>query len=117
MLIGTIKEKKFNDNYYIYLNNKGSYNELSIIHVNNDVIESLSKEKAKSLLNTLLSSKLAFSEKLGDYEIYLDEASNKRYFKNGIEDYFLFFAKNGIDDVKLLTKKSKKNNYSKSYTK
>ena len=41
MLIGTIKEKKFNDNYYIYLNNKGSYNELSIIHVNNDVIESL----------------------------------------------------------------------------
>ena len=115
MLIGTIKEKKFNDNYYIYLNNKGSYNELSIIHVNNDVIESLSKEKAKSLLNTLLSSKLAFCEKIGDYEIYLDEASNKRFFKNGIEDYFLFFAKNGIDDVKLLTKKSKKNNYSKSY--
>ena len=115
MLIGIIKEKKFDDNYYIYLNNKGSYNELSIIHVNNDVIESLSKEQAKTLLNTLLSSKLTFSEKLGDYEIYLDEANNKRYFKEGKEDYFMFLSKNGIDAVKLLTKKSKINNNSKSY--
>ena len=111
MLIGIVKEEKFNDSYYIYLNNK----ELSVIHTNKDVIEPLTSEKAKTLLNTLLSSKLTFNKKLGDYEIYLDEASNKRYFKNGKEDYFLFFAKNGVDAVKLLTKKSKTNKNSKAY--
>lgn len=115
MLIGIIKEKKFNDNYYIYLNDKVGYNELSIIHVNNDVIEPLPREKAKGLLNTLLSSKLTFREKIGDYKIYLDEANNKRYFKNGNEDYFLFFTKNGLDAVKLKNTKSKVNNNSKCY--
>lgn len=111
MLIGIIKEERFNDSYYIYLNNR----ELSVVHTNKDLIEPLTSEKAKTLLNNLLSSKLTFNKKLGDYEIYLDEASNKRYFKNGKEDYFLFFAKNGVDAVKLLTKKSKANNNSKTY--
>jgi hypothetical protein len=115
MLVGIIKEEKYNDNYYIYLNSKGNYNELSIIHVNNDIIEPLPRAKAKILLKTLLSSKLTFSEKLGDYEIYLDEANNKRYFKNGNENYFLFFKKNGVEAVKCITKKSKSNINSKSY--
>lgn len=115
MLIGIIKEEKFNDNYYIYLDNKSSYNELSITRVNNDIVEPLSKEKAVTLLHALLSSKLTYSKKLGDYEVYLDEAGNKRYFKNGIENYYLFFTKNGIDAVKLLTKESKINCNSKTY--
>ena len=107
MLIGIIKEKQYDDNYYIHLNKKDDYNELSIIHVNNDIIEFLPRNKAKDLLKTLLSSRITYKEKENDYDIYLDEANNKRYFKNGKENYFMFLEHNGLDAVKYITKKSK----------
>ena len=107
MLAGIINEETTNNSYYIHLDKKDSYSEFSIVHVNDTIIETLSKNDAISLILKLLSSELTFKEKENDYDIYLDEANNKRYFKNGNENYFLFFKKNGVDAVKCITKKSK----------
>ena len=110
MLIGIIKNNTNNEDYYIHLNIKNDINELSITHVGNQIIESLPLEKAKNLLKTILSSKLTFKEKEEDYDIYLDEANNKRYFKNGKENIFMFLENNGVDAISYFAETSKKNN-------
>ena len=108
MLIGTIKEETKNDNYYIHLDKKDNINEVYIVHINNDNIEVLDKDKIKDLFKTLLSSKLSFLEKENDYDVYLDEANNKRYFKDGIENFFMFLENNGVSAVNYIGITSKK---------
>ena len=108
MLIGTIKEETRNDNYYIHLDKKDNINEVYIVHINNDNIEVLDKDKIKDLFKTLLSSKLSFLEKENDYDVYLDEANNKRYFKDGIENFFMFLENNGVSAVNYIGITSKK---------
>ena len=38
-------------------------------------------------------------ENYNDYEVYIDRANNKRYFKNGIEDFMMFYDNNGKEAV------------------
>ena len=109
MLVGIINNETINEHYFIHLDKIDNYNELSIIHVNNTTTEYLSKENAIDLLKTLLSSKLTFKEKENDYDIYLDEANNKRYFKNGKENYFKFLINNGEEAIYYMDKINKKN--------
>ena len=109
MLVGIINNETINEHYFIHLDKIDNYNELSIIHVNNATTEYLSKENAIDLLKTLLSSKLTFKGKENDYDIYLDEANNKRYLKNGKENYFKFLINNGEEAIYYVDKINKKN--------
>ncbi len=110
MLAGIINEETTNNSYYIHLDKKDSYSEFSIVHVNDTIIETLSKNDAISLILKLLSSELTFKEKENDYDIYLDEAGNKRYFKDGVENYFKFIENNGVDAICYINKINKKDN-------
>lgn len=107
MLIGIIKNHNNNRNYYVHLTEEDNINKLSIVETTKDKVEALDINDAKVLLKTLLSSKLTYKEKYNDYDVYLDEANNKRYFKNGIENYFMFLENNGVSAIKCFNKSSK----------
>lgn len=95
MLAGIIKEE--NNDYYIHINKENNQNILDIIRVDNNSISHLNKNEIIKLVCELLISKLTFKEKSNGYDIYLDEANNKRYFKNGKEDYQMFLLNNGVN--------------------
>ena len=117
MLIGIIRETSHNDNYYIHFDNTKSPNELTFIHTNEETIETLDKEQIRNLIKTILSSNLTYKEKYNDYDIYLDEANNKRYFKNGTEDFFMFIKNNGVSAIRYIEKIDKKeNHYPRKYS-
>ena len=97
MLAGIIQEKE--NHYYIYIEEEKDKNTISVIHSNKENTKCLNEEEAKELLKTILSSALTYQEKQGEYDVYLDEADNKRYFKNGKENYNLFFENNGISAI------------------
>lgn len=97
MLAGIIQEKE--NHYYIYIEEEKNKNTISVIHTNKDKTKCLTEEEAKELLKTILSSALTYHEKQGEYDVYLDESDNKRYFKNGKENYNLFFENNGISAI------------------
>lgn len=108
MLLGIIKDQTNNIEYYIDSENKDKYYEISVTKVTNNTSQLLSKEEIRSLLKTIFSSKLTYKEKYNDYDVYLDEANNKRYFKNGIENLFMFIENNGIDAISCFEKIDKK---------
>ena len=115
MLIGIIKNETSNVSYYINLDKKETYNELFIIEATKDTIRALNKTEAINLLKTILSSKLTYKEKYNDYDLYLDEANNKRYFKNGQENYFMFLENNGVSAIRCFDKKNKIGLNTKAY--
>ena len=100
MLLGIIKDTTNKNNYYINYKN----NEVNILKVNDDSIKALNRDQIRSLIKTLLSSKLTYKEKYNGYDIYLDEANNKRYIKDGIEDFFMFLENNGESAINCLGK-------------
>lgn len=104
MLLGIIRDKTNNIEYYIDSEKKDNYCEIGITRVDNSTVKMLNIDETKELFKTILSSKLTFKEHLNDYDIYLDEANNKRYFKNGIEDYFMFINNNGVDAINYIEK-------------
>lgn len=100
MVLGIIKDTTHKNDYYINYDS----NEVSIIKVNNYSVEILNKEDIKNLVGTLLNSKLTFKEKYNDYDIYLDEANNTRYFKDGREVLSMFLKNNGVSAINCLGK-------------
>lgn len=108
MLLGIIRDKTNNIEYHVDSETKDNYTELSITRVDNDTIRLLSKEEFLNLLQTIFSSKLTYKEKYKDYDVYYDEANNRRYFKNGKEDLLMFIENNGFDAVNYYEKSSTK---------
>lgn len=108
MLLGIIRDKTNNIEYHVDSETKDNYTELSITRVDNNTIRLLSKEEFLSLLQTLFSSNLTYKEKYKDYDVYYDEANNRRYFKNGKEDLLMFMENNGLDALNYFEKSSKK---------
>lgn len=103
-----IREETNQDNYYIHL--EESNNTIKAVHTKQNIIEELSLNDIKKLLKTILSSKLTYKERYNEYDVYLDEANNKRYFKNGIENLLMFFENNGISAIDSIEKIDKKEN-------
>ena len=93
MLAAIINEK--DNNYYLNIEDDNDTKKVYVIHTYKDKTRCLSKEEAINLFNTIMSSKLTYKEKNGEYDVYLDEANNERYFKDGKEDINLLFEKNG----------------------
>lgn len=97
MLVGIIKEK--NNTYYINLENQNNNKYISIVHTNKNNINTLTKTECQNLIKELFSSILRYKEKYNEYDVYLDAANNKRYYKNGLEDLSLFFNNNGKNAI------------------
>ena len=107
MLLGIIKNQNNNSSYYIHLDKENDYNKLYIIETTKDTVRALNRQEAISIIKTILSSKLTYKEKYNDYDVYLDETNNKRYFKNGKENYFMFLKNNGVSAIKCYEGKNK----------
>ena len=108
MLLGIIRDTTNNIEYYIDSEKKDNTTEISFTAVNNGIIKELSKKEIIKLIKTIFSSKLTFKEKYNEYDVYLDETNNKRYFKNGREDLFMFLENNGVSAINCIEKISKK---------
>ncbi|MBQ6477500.1 MAG: hypothetical protein IJI43_03605 [Bacilli bacterium] len=82
-----------NDNYYLETNDN-SYN---IVLSNNSETRILTEVEAKQLLDNIFGGKKTFKEKCDGYDVYIDESGNKRFFKDGREDFEKFYYTNGED--------------------
>ena len=101
MRIGIIKYE--NNDYYIDLEN----NNISVTKISNREVTSLKIEEFAELIKEIFDSNLKFKKKVLDYEIFVDEIGNERYFKDGKEDLRLFFVANGKDALLFNDKKPK----------
>ena len=75
----------------IYINSKN--NKITCNLVNNNGITHLDYFDFSSLFNT----NKRYIESSNGYDIYIDESNLKRYYKDGIEDFNMFYLNNGID--------------------
>ena len=82
-------------NYKFYIEN-GEY---WVTYADNEYIHYLTEEEVKDLFKIVFSSQLNYSHQENGYEIYLDPVGNKRYFKDGKDDYILFFRNNGTSGI------------------
>ena len=93
--------------YIFYIKN----DEYWVTYADNEYNHYLTEEETKELLKFVFSTEINYSHNENGYEIYLDKMGNKRYFKDGKEDYGLFFLNNGesallsIEDEKTNEKK------------
>ena len=81
--------------YKIYLEN----NKIWVKKLTNEGVKYLNKDEINKLINDVLSSKKTFIKNENGYDIFLDEECNKRFLKNGIEDFKLFFLNNGVNAI------------------
>ena len=102
MLAGIIQDDK--NDYYIHLNNVNSKYELDIVKISGFNEVHLTKEEIHKLVKETFASKMTFKKETNNYKIYIDEAGNERFFKDGVEDYKLLFLKNGKDAVRYIKK-------------
>ena len=94
MLIGTIRDKVDKNNYYIELDETSS--QYQVICTNHTHTYLLNEMEVKSLMNHLFNSDLTYLYSKDHYDIYLDNSNNKRYLKEGKEDFQKFFENNGV---------------------
>ncbi len=97
MLIGTIRDKKDKNNYYIELDEKSS--KYQVICTNNSNTYLLNEIEVKTLINNIFNSELTYLYSKDNYEIYLDNSNNKRYLKEEKEDFQKFFENNGVSCI------------------
>ena len=87
---------KADSGYYNFYSIDNTY---YVTHTNTERIRTLDKEEIQGLLNYVFSSEMTYSHDENDYQIYIDEMNNKRYFRNGKEDFIKFIYNNGISAV------------------
>ena len=87
---------KTDSGYYNFYSIDNTY---YVTHTNTERIRTLDKEEIQGLLNYVFSSEMTYSHDENDYQIYIDEMNNKRYFRNGKEDFIKFIYNNGISAV------------------
>lgn len=97
MLAAIINEK--DNNYYLNVEEENNTKIINVIYSKKNKTRCLREQEAILLLKTILSSSLTYKEKDGEYDVYLDEADNKRYFKDGKEDFKKFFYNNGVSAI------------------
>lgn len=97
-MLGCIIKQKRN-NYYIYVKEKNNTAMISVVFSDGKRTKLLRKEEAKILFKMILSSKITYKESRDGYDVYLDEAGNKRFYKDGIENYSMFFYNNGVSAI------------------
>lgn len=115
MLVGMINQKK--NTFYIYMKEDQEKTAVTIVLENGKIARLLNEEEAKYLLNTILVSKIEYKESKEGYDIYIDEAGNQRFYKDGKEDYLMFFYNNGISAIENEIKTNEDKNKTKEIAK
>ncbi len=111
MIISMIRENK--NNYYINLEIKNDTYYYNAVCTNKESTFYMNKEEISDLFRRIFKSNLSFLRKEGEYDLYLDEANNKRYFKDGKENLLLFLEKNGTPAIMYNSAKEENSKFSK----
>ena len=101
----TIGAKRF---YFEMKNNKKEY---KVTLTDKGHLKTLTQYEVDKLFEFIFSGAKKYSHKENGYTVYVDEVNNKRYYKDGKEDYSLFFINNG-SDATLYQEKNKNTNNS-----
>ena len=94
MLVGIITEET--KEYYIFTDSDNSF---YMREINGNKAKNLDLNDSLKTLRQLFISNLTFYKKENENYIFIDESGYKRFFKNGIEDFYLFFENNGTNAV------------------
>lgn len=97
MNIAIIKNEE--NNYYVKLKTIDEALQCSVVCASDQKIYYMDELEIKKLFSDMFSGDLKYLYTANNIKIYEDEAGNKRYFKNGIEDYYKFFKYNGKNAI------------------
>lgn len=97
MLVGILKQDS--NVFYVYLKENDKKIEVCVVLSDEKQTRILNKDEAVFMLKKILSSKTEYKETKDGYDIYIDEAGNKRFYKNGTEDYLMFYKNNGVSAI------------------
>ena len=98
MLVAIVRINK--DNYYINLESRNDEFYYNVVLANNNVTRSLNEVEAKELIRSLMScTNKKFDRHENGYDIYIDSIGNQRFFKNGRENFLMFYKNNGRSAV------------------
>jgi hypothetical protein len=91
--------KIIGDNYQIYIKkfNKDGKDVYTFDKVDKDKVAHLCREDAKELIDSIFNTEKKYLKNENGYDIYLDKNEFKRYYKDGVEDYSMFYINNGVD--------------------
>ena len=96
MLAGMLKIE--NNRYYLYYDLNDERISYSIVCSNKDGVRCLNENEANKLIDSLFdTSNLKFINSFYNYNVYFDEVSNLRFFKDNKEDLSMFFKYNSFD--------------------
>ena len=87
---------KSESGYYNFYSNDNTY---YVTHTNTKRTRTLDEEEVNALLTYVFSSDMTYSHDENNYQIYIDEMNNKRYFRNGKEDLIKFIFNNGTSAI------------------
>lgn len=111
MLIGILKDKDIL--YYFYCNKDKNNFSWYVKKYCDNVVSVLDSSSAIKIVNNLFDNNLSFLEKKDDYYIFLDSVDNKRYFKDNVEDFNMFFIHNGVDALEFVNDKNDNSKHKK----
>lgn len=80
---------------------------LSFDKVEKDTITRLNEKEANKIIDLIFNTQKKYIESKNGYEIYIDENNLKRYYKDGKEDFNMFYFNNGREAI--LYSEGKKN--------
>ena len=103
-----LASKIIGDNYQIYIKkfNKDGKDVYTFDKVDKDKVAHLCREDAKELIDSIFNTEKKYLKNENGYDIYLDKNEFKRYYKDGVEDYSMFYINNGIDATVYLSDKA-----------
>ena len=104
ILLGVINKKY--EQIYIELKVKNNCNIISFDKVSNNKIEHLNKSDISNIINELFDTEKRYLSSNYGYDIYIDSNNFKRFFRNGVEDFNLFYLINGKNATLYKSKKS-----------
>lgn len=111
MLIGILNDLNKNTIYNIYLNNHQGKLIFNVKCIDDEKYYYLNQTEVQNLFSKLFKYEKMYIGKNEEFDIYLDDANNKHYFKNGYENIEEFFKNNGTFALMYKSKKEKKDNY------
>ena len=105
MLLGIINKK--DEQIYIELKVKNNCNFISFNKVKNNKVINLDSNEAINIINELFNTEKKYLESSNGFDIYIDNNNLRRFYKDGIEDFDMFYLINGVNATLYKSKKSR----------
>ncbi len=106
MLLGMINNGR--EQIYIKLKSINNFNYIYFDKVSDKGVLRLNSFECKNIIHELFNTEKKFIENIDGYDLYIDSNNYKRFYKDGIEDFYKFYLSNGIIEISYDGKGKKK---------